>query len=138
MEVEGRRRFEFKATATRVWPLVAIGAGCCVAAVWHPGANAAITCPLRAATGVWCPGCGMTRAALALGRFDLRAAWTFHPLVFFLALQFVAFAALRVSGSRSFALGPRRGQRLMWFNVAALVAVWGLRYSVGAIPIVGG
>lgn len=32
--------------------------------------------------GVPCPGCGMTRAAKALLRLDLAAAWHYHPLVF--------------------------------------------------------
>ncbi len=138
MEVGGRPGFEFKSVATRAWPVVAIGAGCCVAALWQPSDGGAVVCPLRATTGVWCPGCGLTRAALALGRFDPAVAWKFHPWVFFLALQFAAFAAVRASGNRSLVLGPRRGQQLMWFNVAALVVVWGIRYSLGAIPIAGG
>ncbi len=86
----------------------------------------------------------MTRAALALGRFDAAAAWTFHPWVLALALQAGVFAMYRVTAQRprAFAANPtqaaRFGQQLIWFNLAALVAVWAVRYSVGALPLAGG
>ena len=39
-----------------------------------------IGCPIRFVTGVSCPGCGMTRAYLALFRGDISGAFGFHPL----------------------------------------------------------
>jgi hypothetical protein len=38
-------------------------------------------CPMRAALGVPCPGCGMTRATHLLAHGDLTAALHMHPLV---------------------------------------------------------
>jgi hypothetical protein len=38
----------------------------------HPGPMPTLSCPFHAATGLWCPGCGMTRA--------MHAALTGHPL----------------------------------------------------------
>jgi hypothetical protein len=37
-----------------------------------------ITCPIRQLTGIACPGCGMTRATLAVLRFDISTAWSYH------------------------------------------------------------
>lgn len=51
-----------------------------------------IGCPIQFFTGVSCPGCGMTRAALAVLRGDFAAALSFHPLVF--ALPAAAFVFL--------------------------------------------
>jgi Protein of unknown function (DUF2752) len=39
-------------------------------------------CPTAALFGLPCPGCGLTRATLAMFRGDLSAALRFHPLVF--------------------------------------------------------
>ena len=48
-------------------------------------------CPIRLVCGVCCPGCGMTRAVLALLRLDPAAAWHFHPLVFLMPVAVVIF-----------------------------------------------
>src|SRR4051812_17128000 len=39
-------------------------------------------CPMAAVLGVPCPGCGLSRATLALLQGDVRQALHFHPLVF--------------------------------------------------------
>jgi len=40
------------------------------------------SCPTAYVFGIPCPGCGLTRATLALLRGDFHAALHFHPLVF--------------------------------------------------------
>lgn len=47
-------------------------------------------CAFKAATGLPCPVCGLTRAHLALVRGDLRGAFYWHPLF---ALPWAALAA---------------------------------------------
>ncbi len=64
-----------------------------------------LPCPVHSATGVSCPGCGMTRACLALARGELGNAWSLHPFAFFL----VPLAAVLV-------LWPR-GSRRAWSRV---------------------
>ncbi|MCL2664432.1 MAG: DUF2752 domain-containing protein [Defluviitaleaceae bacterium] len=58
----------------------AAGAVCGAAAV--AVLYAFIGCPIRFVTGLPCPGCGMTRAALALARLDFAGAFFMHPLIF--------------------------------------------------------
>lgn len=60
------------------------------------------SCPMKAATGVPCPGCGLTRATVALLRGDLYASLRTHayaPLIA-LALLFTGLALLLPKGSR--------------------------------------
>lgn len=39
-----------------------------------------LACPFHAVTGIPCPACGSLRAAVALARFDLAAAFVASPL----------------------------------------------------------
>lgn len=43
-------------------------------------------CPIKYFTGVSCPGCGMTRAAISVAHLDFKTAAHMHPLVFMLPL----------------------------------------------------
>jgi hypothetical protein len=59
---------------------VAAGAMVAVAAVWpllpaHPS----LACPLRAATGIPCPFCGMTRAVVAAVHGHIGTSLAFNP-----------------------------------------------------------
>lgn len=84
-------------------------------------------CLFRELTGLPCPTCGTTRAALALVRLDLAGAIAFNPLATLGALVFllggVAAAAVCVAGRalpapRLFGSGPRSAALL------AIVANW--------------
>ena len=50
-------------------------------------------CPIHQAFGVLCPGCGGTRALLAVLHGDLRGAWQLNPLLLALAPFFLLYAA---------------------------------------------
>lgn len=52
------------------------------------------TCPLHAATGYWCPGCGGTRAVYDLAHLDFLGALSMNPLVA-LAVPFLAVLWVR-------------------------------------------
>lgn len=41
-----------------------------------------IPCPVRQITGLYCPGCGNTRATLALLRLDLQAVFAYNLMYF--------------------------------------------------------
>lgn len=48
-------------------------------------------CPIRALTGIPCPGCGMSRAWLAVLRLDFRAAFYYHPLFWTVPAAVIVF-----------------------------------------------
>lgn len=59
-------------------------AGLAYVALRDPAQGGFVPCPLHALTGLWCPGCGMTRALHHLLHGDLAAAFSsnlFLPLV---------------------------------------------------------
>ena len=79
-------------------------------------------CPLASTSGIPCPGCGLTRATLALFRGDVRTALHLHPLVWLLAPLFIGFV-----GSALFELvrGPvtqPRARRLRWSGRGTSIA----------------
>lgn len=62
-----------------------------IAAAWPLLPHPAVACPLRAATGIPCPFCGMTRAVVAAVHGHLGASLAFNPAgVVVLALALVA------------------------------------------------
>jgi len=88
-----------------------------VAAVWpllpvHTG----IVCPLRAATGIPCPLCGMTRACVAAVHGHLATSLAFNPAGILVVLA--ALVAL---------LRPQLLTRIrvpMWCVITAMGALW--------------
>ncbi|MEO8900244.1 MAG: DUF2752 domain-containing protein [Polyangiaceae bacterium] len=104
-------------------------------------------CPMAALIGVPCPGCGLSRATLALFHGNLREALRFHPLVFVIAPAFIWGIG---SAAWDYVRGPRAYHAPHpWFTsriatalasllLLATLSVWGLRffgYFGGPVPV---
>jgi len=59
-----------------------------VVSIWTPGGAALPLCPFHALTGLYCPGCGMTRMLYHLVHGHIELAFAQNPLAF-AALPFV-------------------------------------------------
>lgn len=107
-------------------PVRAVGAGLVgAAAVWpllpaHPP----LVCPLRAATGIPCPLCGMTRACVAAAHGHLATSLAFNPAGVLVVVAAVValvrpqlFTRLRAPG---------------WLMIAAIGALW--LWNIGFSP----
>ncbi|HEY5724342.1 MAG TPA: DUF2752 domain-containing protein [Methylomirabilota bacterium] len=93
-------------------------------------------CPIRRLIGLPCPGCGMSRALVALGRGEWARAIDLHPLAPVLVLEvFLLWLlwGLVAAGRRSW---PPRTVLLTWLglNGAALAALWLWRLAAGTLP----
>ena len=53
-----------------------------------------MSCPLKILFGISCPGCGMTRAIIAIFHLDFQTALHYHPMIVF--LPFLAYILVRI------------------------------------------
>lgn len=71
---------------------VLIGAGALLyLTLWLPATGLGLPCVFHELTGLYCPGCGITRAAVSLLQLDFAQAFRFNPLLFFLFPFFAAY-----------------------------------------------
>ena len=105
-------------------------------------------CPLAGSFGIPCPGCGLTRATLALLHGDVRGALRFHPLVWLLTPLVVGVAAtaawnlLRAPGAPPRAQALLSNGRIMTalatLVLALTLGVWLARFAGffgGPVPV---
>lgn len=81
--------------------------------VWLPLTNLGIPCVFHEITGLYCPGCGITRAASSLLQLELNQAFRYNPLLFCLLPLSIVYVAAR----------QLRGPRLAKFIMIAMVGV---------------
>lgn len=93
------------------------------------------TCLVKLLFHVPCPGCGMTRASLALLRGDLRASLAWHPVAAPAAVGLAVATALALTLPE----GDPRWERFVRGSTAtlglALFVAWALRFA-GVLPMV--
>lgn len=95
-------------------------------------------CPFRAALGIPCASCGMTRAFVALARGDAAAALAASPLGAALAATAWSFAALAlVRPALRFRwphLAPAAARAVALAGIGALLLNWGWLVVGGRLP----
>lgn len=98
------------------------------------------TCVFKLAVGAPCPGCGLTRATLALLRLDLAEVWRLHPLAPLISPLF-GWLLLRPLAVRIGWVSPEagllRGRTLTMTIVAVVLAMW-ILYAARLAGALGG
>lgn len=90
--------------------------------VRDPRTSTYLPCPIHAVTGLWCPGCGTTRALGDLVRGDLQSALTTNALaVVLVLLAVVAWGVWLRARARGTVLRIRRLPT--WLFVASVAVV---------------
>ena len=94
---------------------------------WLAMRGVALPCLFRKFTGLLCPGCGNTRAAMSLLKFDFSCAFTYNPLFL---LEFSYIAWVYCVASRSYLKGSRFTYQppypLVDVLILIIVLAWGL------------
>ena len=81
-----------------------------------------LPCLFHSLTGLYCPGCGGTRAVRSLLRGDLRMSFQYHPLVLYAVLVLFLEMFLRAFKRRETPLDHKKRARIMILAGAAIVA----------------
>lgn len=106
-------------------------------------------CPTAAVLGIPCPGCGLTRATLALLHGDLRGALRFHPLVLVIAPLYIGVIVQAIVSYVRVDRPARRQNPRPWLATRAasyaggallvlILGVWSARflgYFGGPVPV---
>jgi len=94
------------------------------------GAGFGLPCPVRAMTGLYCPGCGSSRALASLLRGHLRQAFRWNPLMVLClpaALFYMVWASVSYVRVGHNTLDDHIPPALAWAGVAVLVGYFVLR-----------
>lgn len=92
-------------------------------------ARAGYTCPFRAATGIPCPSCGITRSIDSLLHLRLGESLYYHPLTLPIAAALLLLLHRRFAPFRSL---PAR--LFIGLTLAAVPVVYAVRLFLHAIP----
>lgn len=96
-------------------------------AVIHLSTGFAIPCPVHTFTGLYCPGCGVTRMCAHLLRGEIIDAFWSNPAVFIIApfllalISYHTYAYIRYGNAKY-----RRGETVILYVVAGLLVIYGV------------
>ncbi len=128
--------------ARRATPIAVGGAlavSCAFVATHNPASPGARypTCAFHQATGLWCPGCGLTRGVYQLlhGHIGAALGYNIFTPVAIAAIAITWFGWLRVSwGAPPLRVPPRAGR---WFAIVmpVLLLIYGVLRNVPVAPL---
>jgi hypothetical protein len=128
-----------RARAFLLWAAAGVLAGgllVALRATHLPAGREATLCLVRRASGVPCPGCGLTRAFDRLSDADLAGAVAAHPLAPAIAAELALGWLLALLVLTGWLRPPAPGsvELLLLAHLAALVALWLGRAATGTLP----
>lgn len=81
-----------KRNSKLVWGSSLFVGGILYLKVWLPVIKIGVPCVFHELTGFYCPGCGITRAAVSLLQLDFHQAYRYNSLLLFLLPLYITYA----------------------------------------------
>ena len=123
------------ARSKRLFALCGLGLALCGCGVLLWRAGFGIPCLFHLATGLDCPGCGVTRMLAALAAGDLAAAWRANPCLLALSPILAALAvSLAADWLRTGRLRPSRLQSVLLWGCVGVLLAFGLLRNLPCYP----
>ena len=108
--------------------MAAVGAGY---TLWVNLTHLSIPCPFHAVTGLWCPGCGVTRMCLALLRLDIAGAWQANAVLLVLLPFLGLLLAYRgVVYVRRGSCHTAAWENILLYTMIVVLLIWGIVRNV--------
>jgi hypothetical protein len=128
----GKAGSESETWLARIFILAILGAGLAAHLFGiAPEKLAFLPCPVHSITGVECPGCGMTRACIALAGGDIRQALRYNPFSLGLVLLAGGFALFPSRIRRLWlSLSPGIRACATWNMLAFVLVIWAYRVLI--------
>ncbi|MBQ8669868.1 MAG: DUF2752 domain-containing protein [Oscillospiraceae bacterium] len=108
----------------------AVGLVCLVLLLRPRGSGFGLPCVIHSLTGLYCPGCGASRALASLLRLELYQAFRWNPLLVVLlpfALFYLVWGSVSWVRCGRNTLDDRIPSKLLWVLVAVVVLYFPLR-----------
>lgn len=88
----------------------------------------AIMCPFYLLTGLYCPGCGITRLLFSLVKLDFYQAFRYNPLVFILIIFSIIYWILKLILKR-FNINISIPE-FVWYILIVIVIIYGILRNI--------
>ncbi|SEO26441.1 Protein of unknown function [Amphibacillus marinus] len=115
--------FKKRLTRKALLPLSLVGGGILYLKVLSPYFGIHIPCPFYSVTGLYCPGCGITRASLAILNGDLHQAFRYN-MVIFLVLPLLLINYLLEQK------GHRQASKLLLTSLLVITILFGILRNI--------
>lgn len=87
-----------------------------------------IDCPIKKITGLYCPGCGITRMLLSILQLDVYQAFRYNPLLF-ICLPFLVFFIIESIISKKEPLYNKIPTKI-WVMIIIMFIIYGILRNI--------
>ena len=84
-----------------------------------------IPCLFHELTGLYCPGCGVTRMLFSLLKLDFYQAFRYNPLLFIMLVIYIFFTLFKVVFKKKIIISEK-----VYFVILILVIIYGILRNI--------